>query len=101
MRRRGGGNSWESLKQLVDLANYNVFTSKNPNTNSNIQVMMYYYTHALGQYKFRYDLIDSQWIGLETIITNVILSYNPDCHDYTLECGDAENLNKYVSNNKV
>jgi len=101
MRRRASGRSWCSLKQLVDLANRDVVTGRNPNPSSNIQVMLHYYTRAAGQYKFRYDLTDSKWIGLESIITNVTLTYNPENHVYSLEQLDAANLEDYVSKSVV
>jgi len=41
------------------------------------------------------------WIGLDFIITNIALTYNPDSHNYSLEIVDVENLNNYVSNNIV
>lgn len=101
MRRRLGGTSWGCLKHPVDLANRDMPSGKNPNSVCNIQVMLHYFTRAPGQYKFRYDLTDSKRIGLDSIITNVTLSFNPDSQIYTLDLGDAENLNEYVSNNPV
>ena len=101
MRRRLGGTSWGCLKHPVDLANRDPSAGKNPNPVCNIQVMLHYFTRAPGQHKFRYDLTDSKWIGLDSIITNVTLSFNPDTQIYTLDAGDAQNLNEYVSNNPV
>ena len=101
MRRCAGGTSWGSLKLPVDLANRDMPSANNPNSTSNIQVMLHYFTRALGQYKFKYDLTDSKWIGLESIITNVTLTFNPDSQIYSLDVGDADNLNEYVSNNPV
>ena len=101
MQRRAGGRSWGSLKQPVDLANRDVSTSRNVNLPPTIQVILHYYTRVPGQYKIRYDLTDSKWIGLESFITNVILMYNPDCSVYSLDHGDVENLNDYVSNSPV
>lgn len=64
MRRHVGARSWGSLKQPVDLANFAVASGKNKATPSNTEVMLHYYTHAAGQYKFRYDGTDSKWIGV-------------------------------------
>ena len=101
MRRRAGGNSWGSLKQLVNLANHEVTLGKKGISVSNIQVILHYYTRAQGQYKFKYNLTDSQWIGLESVITNVILTYNSANQVYSMDRSDAENLNEYVSNNAI
>ena len=101
MRRRAGRHSWGSLKQPVDLANREVSTGKKGIAISTIEVILHYYTRASGQYKFKYDLTDSKWISLEAVITNVTLSYNSETRVYTLDRGDAENLNEYVSNNNV
>ena len=101
MQRRAGRRSWDSLKQPMDLANRDVPTVKNPNPSSHTQIMMHYYTRAPGQHKFRYDLTDSKWIGLESIITNVTLTYNPVNHIYSLDSIDAANLDDCVSNNLV
>ena len=101
MRRRGGGRSWGSLKHLVDLANRDRPTGRTSTQNSNVEVMMHYFTRAPGLYKFRYDGTDSKWITLDSIITNVTLTYNPDSHIHTLDRGDAHNLDNYVSNAKV
>ena len=101
MRRRAGGNSWRSLKQPVDLANREVTLGKKGISVSNIQVILHYYTRAQGQYKFKYNLTDSQWIGLESVITNVTLTYNSANQVYSMDRSDAENLNEYVSNNAI
>jgi len=101
MRRRAGGNSWGSLKQPVDLANREETRGKKGICISNVEVILHYYARAPGHYKFKYNLTDSKWISLESVITNVSLVYNPDNQVYTLDSGDAENLNEYVSNNAV
>jgi len=96
MRRRAGGKSWGALKQPVDLANREVGPGKKGTPISNVQVILHYYTRSPGQYKFKYDLTDSQWISLESIITNVTLTYNSETQVYTLDASDADNLNEYL-----
>ena len=96
MRRRAGGTSWGSLKQPVDIG-----AQKPMNPNSCIQLILHYYSRATGQYKFKYNVMDSQWIGVESIITNVTLMYNPDSHIYSLDVDDAEILNNYLTTNIV
>ena len=101
MRRRAGGTSWGSLKHPVDIANREVSICKKTNLVSNVEVILHYYTRAPGQYKFKYNLTDSKWISLEFIITNVTLTYKSDTQIYSLDRGDAENLNEYVSNKRL
>ena len=98
MRRRAGGNSWGSLKHPVDLANREETEGKKGIAISNVQVILHYYAKAPGQYKFKYNLTDSKWISLESVITNVTLTYNFENQVYSLDRGDADNLNEYVSN---
>jgi len=76
MQRQAGGNSWRSLKQPVDFVNREETQGKKDNAISNVEVILYYYARAFGQYKFKYNLTDSKWISLESIITNVTLTYN-------------------------
>ena len=97
MQRRAGGNSWGSLKQPIDLANREEIQGKKGLSGSTVQIILHYYARAPGQYKFKYNITDSNWIGLESVITNVTLSYNMDSQVYTLDGGDAENLNEYLS----
>lgn len=89
------------MKQPIDLANREINPGKKGTLISNVQVILHYYTRSPGQYKFKYDLTDSKWVSLETVITNVTLIYNPDTQVYSLDRGDAENLNAYVSNNPL
>jgi hypothetical protein len=101
MRRRAGGNSWGSLKQPVDLANREVSTGKKGVSISSVEVILHYFNRAPGQYKFKYDLTDSKWISLESVITNVTLSYNSETGLYDLDRADADNLNEYVTKSTV
>ena len=89
------------MKQPIDLANREVNVGKKGVLVSNVEVILHYYGRSHGQYKFKYDLTDSQWISLESIITNVILTFNPETQVYTLDRDDVDNLNKYVTNNRI
>ena len=101
MRRKGGGNSWGSLKQPVDIGKYEVNLLPKGIPVSSVQVILHYYNRVHDQYKFKYNTSDSQWISLETVITHVRLTYNSETQIYTLESTDAAILNDYVSNNSV
>ena len=101
MTRGVSGNSWGLLKQPVDLANRGETQGKKGVNLANVLVILHYYAKAPGLYKFKYDPTDSKWISLESVITNVMLIYNLNNQVYTLDRGDAENLNEYVSNNIV
>ena len=96
MQRRAGTNSWGSIKQPVDLANRDETPGKKGTTVSNIEVILQYYSRAAGQYKFKYNVTDSKWITVESIITNVTLTLNAENQVYNLDRSDAEALNEYV-----
>ena len=98
MRRKAGGNSWGSLKQLVDVANKEANPGEKRVVVSSVQAIMHYYTRAPGHYKFIYDLTDSQWISLEAVITNVSMSFNSETQIYSLESSDTEYLNDFFKN---
>ena len=101
LRRHADGTSWGSLKHPVDIANREVSTGKKTSLVSNVEVILHYYTRAFGQYKFKYNLTDSKWISFELIMTNVTLTYKSDTQVYSLDRGDAENLNEYVLNKRL
>ena len=101
MRRRASGTSWGSLKHPVDIANREVLTGKKNTLITSVEVILHYYTRAPGQYKFKYNLTDSKWISLESIISNVTLTYKYETQVYSLDRGGAENLNEYVLNKRV
>jgi hypothetical protein len=46
--------------------------------------------------KFKYDVSDSQWIDLDSIISTVTLSYCSVSAIYTLDQNDANSLNLFV-----
>jgi len=98
MQEKASGNSWGSLKQPIDLANHEISQVKKGTPVSNVQVGLYYYTHSSRQYKFKYNLTNSKWISLEIVITNITFIYNYETQVYSLDIGDAKNLNEYVSN---
>ena len=97
MTRHVGTSSWGSLKQPINISDREVGARMTSNPLSSVEVMLYYYNCAPGQYKFRYDVTDSQWIARESIISNVTLTYKPDTNIYSLDVGDAQLLNDYVS----
>lgn len=85
------GNSWGRLNQPVDLMNKPSIT---------IAVHLNYFSRAPGHLKFKYDLTDSIWVDLETLISSVTMSYNEHHNVYTLDANDAEALAEFISNNK-
>lgn len=85
------GNIWGRLNQPVDLMNKPSIT---------IAVHLNYFSRAPGHLKFKYDLTDSIWVDLETLISSVTMTYNERQNVYTLDANDAEALAEFISSKK-
>lgn len=82
------------MKQPIELLNYEPQTSKKSTTFANVQVVMHCYSRAQGLAKSKYNHINSTWINIGCLITNVTLNYYADTKIYTLDPKDADNLNE-------
>ena len=85
------GNIWGRLNQPVDLMNKPSIT---------IAVHLNYFSRAPGHLKFKYDLTNSIWVDLETLISSVTMTYNERQNVYTLDANDAEALVEFISSKK-
>jgi hypothetical protein len=93
--RRKVGSRWGISRQLVDLLTRGGGTS-NSHGNTQIQVLLNWFPKARVNLKFKYDVSDSQWIDVDSIISTVILSYCSVSAIYTLDQNDANSLNLFV-----
>ena len=73
-------------------------TGKKGASESGIQIYLNYYSWGPGWLKFRYDLSDSNWVDVESIISSVALTYNSDTKMYSLDSEDASSFDTFVSN---
>jgi hypothetical protein len=93
--RRKVGSRWGISQQPIDLLNRSGGTS-NSHGNTQIQVLLNWFSKARVNLKFKYDVSDSQWIDVDSIISTVTLSYYSVLAIYTLDQNDANSLNLFV-----
>jgi hypothetical protein len=93
--RRKVGSRWGISRQPVDLLNRGGGTS-NSHGSTQIQVLLNWFSKARMNLKFKYDVSDSQWIDVDSIISTVTLSYCSVSTIYTLDQNDANSLNLFV-----
>jgi hypothetical protein len=89
------GSRWGISWQPVDLLNRGGGTS-NSHGNTQIQVLLNWFSKARVNLKFKYDVSDSQWIDVDSIISTVTLSYCSVSAIYILDQNDANSLNLFV-----
>ena len=66
---------------------------------SSIQIMLNWFKIAPGRNKFKYDVTDTQWIDIDSVICTIALSFNSGTNVYTLEENDRDVLDEFVSKN--
>jgi hypothetical protein len=96
--RRRKGRGFGILKHPIDLMNLPSSTGKKGASESGIQIYLNYYSRGPGRLKFRYDLSDSNWVDVESIISSVALTYNSATKMYSLDSEDASSFDTFVSN---
>jgi len=65
-----------------------------------IAVHLNYFSKAPGHLKFKYNLTDTIWVDLETLISSVTMSYNEQQNVYILNANDAGALTEFISSKK-
>jgi len=63
-------------------------------------VLLNWFNKSHGNIKFKYDLIDINWVDVDSIISNVIMNYEKEKNIHWLDCIDVPSLNEFV-NNKI
>jgi hypothetical protein len=89
------GSRCRISRQPVDLLNRGGGTS-NSHGSTQIQVLLNWLSNAHVNLKFKYDVSDSQWIDVDSIISTVTLSYCSVSTIYTLDLNNANSLNLFV-----
>ncbi len=52
-------------------------------------------------YHHKCDVIDTNWVGVDFIISIVIMNYEKEKNIYWLNCSDAKNLDEFVTNKSL
>jgi hypothetical protein len=63
-----------------------------------IMVVLNWFNKSSGNLKFKYDVIDTNWVDVESIIYIVIMNYEKEKKLYWLDCIDANSLDEFVTN---
>jgi hypothetical protein len=93
--RRNVGSRWGISRQPIDLLNRGGGIS-NSHGSTQIQVLLNWISKARVNLKFKYDVRNSQWIDVDSIISIVTLSYCFVSTICTLDQNDANSLNLFV-----
>ena len=94
--RRTVGKTWRLCRNPVDLMAH-TSTIKKGNSSPSIQVMLNWFKSAPGRNKYKYDVTDTQWIDIESVICIIALSFKSNSNIYTLEENDRQVLDEFVS----
>ena len=97
MRRRAG-RTWGLCRNPVDLMAHTP-AGKMVGSSPSIQIMLNWFKSVPGRNKYKYDVTDTQWIDIESVICTIALSFNSNTSVYTLREADRQVLDEFVSQN--
>lgn len=60
-------------------------------------VLLNWCSENRGNIKFKYNVSNSQWINIDTILSTVTLTYQPSNNIYSLDPNDAKELVDFVA----
>ncbi len=61
-------------------------------------VLLNWFNKSRGNRKFKYDVIDTNWVDVNSIIFIVTMNYEKEKDIYWLNCIDATSLDEFVIN---
>ena len=96
--RRKVGQKWGVYRYPLDLLNQST-SGKKVSSGPTFEILLNWFKWAPRRNKFKYDVTDTQWIDLDSVISTVALSYNGRTNVYTLEENDRVVLDEFVSEN--
>lgn len=96
--RRSFGSKWGPCRNPIDLMSQGGL-GKKVSSKPEYQVMLNWFKSAPGRNKFKYEVTDTQWIDVDSIICIVALSFNSTSNVYTLDENDRNVLDEFVSKN--
>jgi len=67
-------------------------------TVSIIMVLLNWFSKSRGNLKVKYDVIDTNWVDVDSIISIVNMNYKKEKNIYWLDCVDANFLDEFVTN---
>lgn len=72
---------------------------KKVSSGPSIEILLNWFKRMSGRNKFKYEVSDTQWIDIDSVISTVALSFNSRTNIYTLEENDRDVLDEFVSRN--
>ena len=94
--RRRVGKTWGLCRNLIDLMAY-TSAGKKVSSSPSIQIMLNWFKSVCGRNKYKYDVTNTQWIDIESMICIIALSFNSNNNFYTLQENDRQVLDEFVS----
>jgi hypothetical protein len=61
-------------------------------------VLLNWFSKSCGNLKFKYDVIDTNWVDVDSIISIVNMNYEKEKDIYWVVCIDANFLDEFVTN---
>jgi hypothetical protein len=61
-------------------------------------VLLNRFRKSPGNFKFKYDIIDTNWVDVDSIICVINMNYEKEKDIYWLDCIDANSLDEFVTN---
>jgi hypothetical protein len=92
------GMKWGVCRQPIDLYNRPPsLRQKIDNLGPNCMVLLNWFSRQQGCLKFKYDVCDSKWVDVDSIIMTISLTYNVLTRLYILVLEEATQLNEFVT----
>ncbi len=63
-----------------------------------IMVLLNWFSKSRGMLKFKYDVIDTNWVDVDFIMSIINMNYEKEKYIYWLNCFDAITLDEFVIN---
>jgi hypothetical protein len=89
--RRLVGKTWRLCRNHVDLMTH-TSVGKKGSSSPSIQIMLNWFKSVSGRNKYKYDVTDTQWIDIESVICIMALSFKSNSNVYTLQQTDRQVL---------
>lgn len=59
------------------------------------------FSKSHGNFKFKYDVINTNWMDINFIIHSITMNYEKEKYMYWLNCVDASSLNEFMTNKSL
>jgi hypothetical protein len=61
-------------------------------------VLLNWFNKHCGNFKFKYDVNDTNWVDIDSNISIVTMNYEKEKYIYWLDCFNATSLDEFVAN---